>query len=1000
MIWNHPAVFLTLLLFPPFFFFAARAAKGRRRKIETTFAEDMRVRLFGSSSRSISFVKYAFLILALFAFLCVFAGPRFGKEEETRKVFGRDVFILFDVSDSMLAEDVSPNRLTVARLDVEDLLEAAVGDRIGLVAFAGSAQVEIPLTTDYDFFRELLRKVDTKTVRLGGTATGDAIRLALKRFGQEPERKRLIFLITDGEDHDSFPLEAAKNAAEMGVPIVAIGIGSPDGAKIPVFNVSGDRVGYKTFDGREALSKTDVETLKEIAKISNGRCFYADSKLNFADVYKTSVEIQDRDEISEESRVVLKDRYQPFLAFGLCSFMLFYFCPERVSLRKSGNLATFILLTTSLTFALANETYASPQDENVDKVGATSKRKGKSQEIKTYNRSLKIAEKDFGEFVALQTELADAKTPEVSSRANYNLAAIELQKARENAKTLKSVQHLNSKEENASQAGDSENAQLQEDGESQTKDPVEEYVAARRERDRRRREIADLAETSSLRFFNARDNRKLGRESLQNAEIASNWRSDFDDHERVDEKKLRENALANPEDHLRWLEGELGDLIGSVQDANPQKLSTDFYRSLGKKNTEIKELNDDVNSIAARLRSRLINPSDETTISTNPTALPSPQTSTLLDPDPEGAEIISQALNRFETQTLEASKKLDRYDADAARKELRRAETQLTTFRDVPKRYDELVVERSRDESSRCEELEESRLKASDIDQFDDYRWSRDALGLSVDEIMRKARRIVEARPEETNESSQNASSSRYAEWEGSDDDEPIFDPNDSSELPPAVGQTKEDPALKSARIALEREQELRESVKRISDLVQSDLTQEQDKEQLLQSQKRIAEILDEIARPFQEENQQNQNSKNQDKNRQNQDSNQRNQDQDQNDQSQNQDDENADPQKQESGADSKEDEKIPDELEQPESSEKNEPKEQDEGKDQKKETTVEIEEPEQEKKRDGEKKKTEEQKQADELMRRVFRRQKDAEPQREAVRQALKKREKSGKDW
>ena len=299
MIWNHPAVFLALLFFPPFFYFIARMLKARRREIEATFAEDMRARLFGSSSQSILIAKYTFLLLSLIAFLCVFAGPRFGEEEETQEVFGRDVFVLFDVSDSMLAEDVSPNRLTVARLDVEDLLDAAVGDRIGLVAFAGSAQVEIPLTTDYDFFRELLRKVDTKTVRLGGTATGDAIRLALKRFGEEPERKRLIFLITDGEDHDSFPLEAAKNAAEMGVPIVAIGIGSPDGAKIPVFNVNGDRVGYKTFDGREAISKTDVETLKEIAKISKGRCFYADSKLNFADVYKTSVEIQDRDEISE-----------------------------------------------------------------------------------------------------------------------------------------------------------------------------------------------------------------------------------------------------------------------------------------------------------------------------------------------------------------------------------------------------------------------------------------------------------------------------------------------------------------------------------------------------------------------------------------------------------------------------------------------------------------------------------------------------------------------------
>ena len=1000
MIWNHPAVFLMLLAFPPFFYLVARKLRTRRREIEATFSEGMRVRLFGSSSQSILIAKYAFLLLSLIAFLCVFAGPRFGEEKEVQKVFGRDVFILFDVSDSMLAEDVSPNRLTVARLDVEDLLDAAVGDRIGLVAFAGSAQVEIPLTTDYDFFRELLRKVDTKTVRLGGTATGDAIRLALKRFGQEPERKRLIFLITDGEDHDSFPLEAAKNAAEMGVPIVAIGIGSPQGAKIPVFNVNGDRVGYKTFDGQEAVSKTDVETLKEIAKLSKGRYFYADSKLNFADVYKTSVEIQDRGEISEDSRVVLKDRYQPFLAFGLFSFMLFYFCPARVSLRKNGNLTTFVFLATSLTFVLANETYAIPQDENGDKISATSKPKDKNQEIKTYNRSLKIAEKDFDEFVALQTELADAKTPEVSSRANYNLAAVELQKARENAETLKS-ERSNSKEENAFQDGDSENARRQDDGETQTKDPVEEYDAARRERERRRQEITNLADTSSFRFFNAHENRKLGRESLQNAEIASNWRKNFDEYERGEEKKLRVNALSNSEDHLRWLKGELNKAIGSVQDANPQKLSADFYRSLDKKKLEIKDFDDDVDSIAAQLCSRLANPSEKTSLQNNPAALPPQQMSSLQEPDPEGAEKISQALNLFKARTLDASKKLDHYDADTARKELRRAETQLTTFYDVPARYDELVLERSRDESRRYKELEQNKLKTSDLNQFDEYRWNRETLALSVDEIMRKARRIVEAHPEKLEDSRQETSPPGYTEWDdSSDSDEPVFDPNDSDSSP-TVRQSNEDPVLRSAHIALEREQELKKSVEIINGLVQSDLTQDRDKKQLLQTQKSIAEILDEITKPFQEDNQQDQNSKNRDKNRQNQDSNQQNQNPD--DQSRNQESKNSNQQEQGNDRKHEEDEKIPDELERSESPKENESSDQNENKNQEKqekEVSVEIEEPEQKKKKAGEEKKTEEQKQADELMKRVFRRQKDAEPQREAVRQALKKREKSGKDW
>ncbi|MCF0234323.1 MAG: VWA domain-containing protein, partial [Thermoguttaceae bacterium] len=200
-------------------------------------------------SPTLVFCRRAAALCGLLAFTIALADPQFGREEKSTPTFGRDIFVALDVSDSMLAEDVAPNRLTLAKLDVEDLVNAAVGDRIGLIAFAGSAQVEIPLTADRVFFRELLRNVDTTSVTVGGTALGDATRLALSRFGNAPGRARAIVLITDGEDWNSAPLEAARNAAEAGVPIYTVALGNLAGAKIPQYDAAGRRIGFKQFDG-------------------------------------------------------------------------------------------------------------------------------------------------------------------------------------------------------------------------------------------------------------------------------------------------------------------------------------------------------------------------------------------------------------------------------------------------------------------------------------------------------------------------------------------------------------------------------------------------------------------------------------------------------------------------------------------------------------------------------------------------------------------------------
>ena len=999
MIWNHPSAFLALVALPVIFFLVARSIRRRNKEVETLFSEEMRARLFVTESRSFSFIKHAFLFLALVAFICVFASPRFGRETEPHKTLGRDVFVLFDVSDSMLAEDVAPNRLTVAKLDVEDLLDAAVGDRIGLIAFAGSSQVEIPLTTDYGFFRELLRKVDTNTVRLGGTAIGDAIRLALKRFGHDPNRKRLILLITDGEDHDSLPLEAAKNAAEMKIPVVTIAIGSPDGAKIPVFNVNGERVGYKMFDGKEALSKPDVETLKEIANISGGRFFYADSRLDLANVYKASVELQERAEIAENVRVVIKDRYQPFLACGLLFFTIYYFFPTHFPRMKRSKTITAALIVVALTPPFSGSE-ATARENSLNSEQPATLKLSKRQEVKAYNESLKLAQTDKEEFQKKQTELASSANSEVASRANYNLGVARLDSAQKAAKELAVPDETNAVPTMPRE--DAADDSAPEDARQKAKDAVEEYNKAREMREEKRNIIETTAHDAAQNFFHASQSKKVGKTSREDAEAVSRWTSQLHEQERAREIDLRSKALPDPNDRLRWLKNELDEMIDSVHELGQNAHNADFYRSLNAKKEDTHELTHDVNAVASALCDVVSNPPATTQ------SVPGVPNSTLQNdmsaqkPDPEGASILVQAKEKFLRHEQEASKQFAQYDANAAKTELRRAETQLAPFHDVPLRYDALVSELVQEERKELQFIENSAQNPPDAKRFEDYRWSRQSLTLSIDELMRKARNIVADKPllEKGAPPQAETTSEDKRSLEDSFDDEtgePTFDSNEVDATTPPQPKTYEERALESSMIALKYETELADAVKKAGEMSDGNFESLDNTQELVSAQRKIAEILQEIARPFQDENQQNQNQ-NQNQNQQNSDS----QNQEQNDREQKE-QKNQDSQNQDSNnKQNSENDDVPDELDKPNQSEPEDSKEEEKKNASKQqETTVETEDSKSSKEKNASKQeKTEEQKEAEELTRRVMRRQKDAEPQRNAVRQALKKREKSGKDW
>ena len=235
MEWQHPEwLYLILPLAAAWLVLSLYSRRRRRRAAEAFVAQAMWSRILPADSRARFWVKLLLRETALVTGLVALAGPRFGTQYEEVIPRGSDLYVLIDVSRSMLAEDVPPSRLGRAKADVAALVNRLEGERVGLIAFAGQAVVKCPLTVDYDAFRRSLDELDPDSAPRGGTAIGDAIRKALEVFQARADRDQAILLITDGDDQQSYPLEAAAVAAERHVTIFTVGLGDADhGARIP-----------------------------------------------------------------------------------------------------------------------------------------------------------------------------------------------------------------------------------------------------------------------------------------------------------------------------------------------------------------------------------------------------------------------------------------------------------------------------------------------------------------------------------------------------------------------------------------------------------------------------------------------------------------------------------------------------------------------------------------------------------------------------------------------
>ena len=323
-------VFLLLLWFVPLLALLLRYAYKKKRQAALLFFKPtMADRLMPKLDAGRSFRKSLLLLLAFVFGIVALASPRFGTYYEEISRSGVDVFILLDVSRSMLAEDVAPNRLERAKSDIRDLLDSISGDRVGLIAFAGKPIIKVPLTTDRGFFLQVLRSVDTNSAPRGGTAIGDAIRLALRAMPPDAERERAMVLITDGEDQESMPLEAAKDAAERQVRILTIGLGNPDeGGRIPIRDQSGNLT-YLKHDGQEVWSKMEETALREIARLTKGAYIAAGTRtFDLGQIYADSIGKMQGNAHETERRLKLRHQYQIFLAIAAVCLLLYIAAPE------------------------------------------------------------------------------------------------------------------------------------------------------------------------------------------------------------------------------------------------------------------------------------------------------------------------------------------------------------------------------------------------------------------------------------------------------------------------------------------------------------------------------------------------------------------------------------------------------------------------------------------------------------------------------------------------
>lgn len=314
MKWNSPEFILLFLMIPlisVYRLYISRIAKKGGLRYPMAFLAG-----HGESWRSrLLFIPDLLRLLVLVLLIFALMQPQYGQEHETVSRQGIDIMLAIDVSGSMAAEDFKPNRIKAAQKITENFITGIQDHRIGLVVFAGLALTQCPLTMDYGVVTELLRRTSLNMIKYDGTAIGDSIINAVYKFSEErrDKRDRVVILLSDGENNSGVdPLEAAKVAADRNIRVYTIGVGSLEGAPIPMIR-GGRKVYARNQDGSIYIPKIDEQLLKDIAFMTGGQYFRATDNNALEEIYKTIATLE-KGKLDVSRTIQYSERFFWFLA--------------------------------------------------------------------------------------------------------------------------------------------------------------------------------------------------------------------------------------------------------------------------------------------------------------------------------------------------------------------------------------------------------------------------------------------------------------------------------------------------------------------------------------------------------------------------------------------------------------------------------------------------------------------------------------------------------------
>jgi Ca-activated chloride channel family protein len=328
---QHPDMIYLLLLAPVLLVLYVMLRRWKIKSLNSFGDINLVRRLFPDVSVSRPGIKFVLIFIAFISLVIGVCGPLIGSKLEEVKRKGADIIIALDVSNSMRAEDIRPNRLERSKQAISRLIDNLQGDRIGIVVFAGDAYMQLPITTDYGAAKLFLSSIETETVPKQGTAIGAAIDLAASSFSDTTKKHSAIVVISDGENHEDDAIEAAKSASEQGIKIYTIGMGLVDGAPIPINN-NGSRVGFRQDNnGSTVISKMNPTMLSEVADAGKGRFIQATNSDDGLSIILRELNGLDKKEFKAKMYTSFENQFQYFLALALLLLLIDFSLGEKKS---------------------------------------------------------------------------------------------------------------------------------------------------------------------------------------------------------------------------------------------------------------------------------------------------------------------------------------------------------------------------------------------------------------------------------------------------------------------------------------------------------------------------------------------------------------------------------------------------------------------------------------------------------------------------------------------